>query len=101
MSETHSLPQPYTGRTHWWKQRWQDYEEYRESYFSRTSSRDDGYLVGDIVYIQYTVDGEYDDGIYRQVINVEDAQATRFVRLTIAPVDERDVKAAGVAWEGK
>ena len=95
MSDTHSLPMPYTGRTHWWKMYWQDYEEYQESYFNVTSSRDDGYLAGDIVYIQYTVDGGYDGGIYRQVINVEDAQAARYVRLTLAPVDECDVKAAG------
>ena len=99
MSDIHSLPMPYTGRTHWRKLYWQDYEEYRESYFIITIARDDGYIVGDIIYMQYTIDGGYAGGMYRQLINVEPCNSG--VRLTLAPVDERDVKAAGAAWEGK
>ena len=104
MSDTHSLPMPYTGRTHWWKMYWQDYEEYREKCFNVTSRADRGYLVGDVVYMQYRVDDGYAGGIYRQIVNVESCGITardELVRLTLAPVDECDVKAAGAAWEGK
>lgn len=93
-AQPHSLPMPYTERTHWWKLHWQDYEEYREGHFNVATREDRGYMVGDVVYMQYTVDGGYAGRMYRQVVNVEQRGVSargELVRLTLVPVDGRDV----------